>query len=159
LKKLAEEANERDEELRNAWFRKLNDFEGKQLVFLDETGINSKLGGRKYGRGPKGAIVPKKVQSRKSVNLSVLPTFTLDGYIICNVYKGGMTADEFHKFIEDDVLPKCNPWPGPRSVIIMDNAKIHRGGMDDVDYELENYGIDDEDREEFKTVRLTKYLN
>jgi len=40
-----------------------------------------------------------------------------------------MTADEFHKFIEDDVLPKCNPWPGPRSVIIMDNAKIHRGGM------------------------------
>ena len=143
---------ERDEDLRNAWYRKLHEFEAKQLVFVDETGINSKIGGRNHGRGYKGDIVPKKVLTRSTVNLSVLPAIALNGYIACNVYKGAVTADIFYKFIKDDVLPKCNPWPGPRSVIVMDNAEIHREGAADIDYELENYELDKEEREAFKTV-------
>lgn len=32
---------------------------------------------------------------------------------------------EFEKFIEFKVLPHCNRYPWPRSIIIMDNAPIH----------------------------------
>ena len=59
-------------------------------------------------------------------NYSVLPALTLDGYIACNVYEGGVNQRTFDAFIRDDLLSKCNAFPGPRSVIIMDNATIHR---------------------------------
>jgi hypothetical protein len=32
----------------------------------------------------------------------------------------------FNSFIEQHVLPLCNQYPGPRSIIVMDNAQIHR---------------------------------
>jgi hypothetical protein len=50
----------------------------------------------------------------------------MDGYIACNLYEGPIDSRRFLAFIEDDVLPLCTPFPGPRSVIIMDNAAIHR---------------------------------
>jgi hypothetical protein len=158
LDQLANEAMERDTELRNAWFRNLHQFKGNQMVFIDETGINVTNGRRAYGRAFKGDLAIKKVATRSSINLSVLPAFSVDGYIACNVYKGGVTADLFERFIEEDVLPKCNPWPGPRSVIVMDNAKIHCCD-NELDYALENYGLDDEQRAEFKTVIWTNGIN
>src|SRR6266496_2805942 len=50
---------------------------------------------------------------------------TVDGYIACNIYRGGVTSERFKEFIETDVLSLCTPFPGPRSIIIMDNAAIH----------------------------------
>jgi transposase len=41
-------------------------------------------------------------------------------------FYGTCTADIFEDFILDDLLPLCNPYPGPRSVIIMDNASVHQ---------------------------------
>jgi hypothetical protein len=55
-----------------------------------------------------------------------LSAFTIDGYIACNIYKGDVTKDIFYKFVEKDLLPKCNPYPGPKSIIVMGNAEIHR---------------------------------
>jgi hypothetical protein len=105
---------------------KLANWRADQLVFLDESGINTKLGQPKYGYGKKGSRIPFKVTSQKAENLSLLPALSVDGYIACNVYRGGVNAEMYEEFIRDFVLPKCTPWPGPRSVIIMDNAKIHR---------------------------------
>jgi len=34
-------------------------------------------------------------------------------------------AELFNVFVENNVLPFCNPYPGPRSVLVMDKAKIH----------------------------------
>jgi hypothetical protein len=31
----------------------------------------------------------------------------------------------FNEFVRTRVLPICTPYPGPRSIIIMDNARIH----------------------------------
>lgn len=105
---------------------KLDNWTAHQLVFLDESGINSKLGERSYGWGKKGKCIPHKVSGQRSKNLSLLPALTIDGYIACNLYEGSVNRERFQAFIEDDVLPQCTPYPGPRSVIIMDNASIHR---------------------------------
>jgi len=37
-----------------------------------------------------------------------------------------VTGERFETFIKEYVLPQCSPWPGPRLVIVMDNASIHR---------------------------------
>ena len=124
---LAKEAKERNQQLRDHWDSKLANWQAHQLVFIDESGLNSKLGERDYGWGRRGERVRVKVSGQKSSNFSLLPAFTVDGYIACNVYDGAVNGERFEDFIENDVLPHCTPYPGPRSVIIMDNASIHRG--------------------------------
>lgn len=94
-------------------------------MFLDESGINSKLGQRTHGWGEKGKVLQAKVKSGRAENLSLLPALTIDGYMAIAVYRGGVNAEQYEDFVKTQVLPKCSPWPGPRSIIIMDNCKIH----------------------------------
>ena len=54
---------------------------------------------------------------------------TVDGYIACQVYSGAVNADTFNAFVEHELLPLCNPYPGPNSIIVMDNALIHRSDV------------------------------
>ena len=88
--------------------------------------MNSKLGQRNYGYAPKGQRARSKVTTRQAPNLSLLPALTVDGYIVCNVYEGSVNQNVFAEFIEHDLLPLCNPYPGPRSVIVLDNARVHK---------------------------------
>jgi hypothetical protein len=115
--------------LRDNWFKQLAKWEASQLVFLDESGINSKLGQRNYGYAPKGQRARSKVTTTRAPNLSLLPALTVDGYIVCNVYEGAVNQDVFAEFIEHDLLPLCNPYPGPRSVIVLDNARVHKAAV------------------------------
>lgn len=96
---MAAEAKERDPVLRAAWFRKLANYHASQLVFLDESGFNSKLGRRTHGYGPKGEVIRTRVKSSKAENLILLPAFTIDGYIACNVYKGRVSQEMFIDFL------------------------------------------------------------
>jgi len=55
---------------------------------------------------------------------SILPLFTMDGYIAWDIQKGSYDTQKFNDFIRDQVIPQT-PFPGPRSVLIMDNCHIH----------------------------------
>jgi hypothetical protein len=125
--KIQEEARERDPALRAMWFRKLSQWKAEELVFLDESGFNWKMGRRTWGRAPKGTAVRMKVKTGKADNLSLLPAMTIDGYIACNVYRGGVSKVEFMEFLEHNLLPKCKPAEKKQYIIIMDNCKIHHG--------------------------------
>jgi len=78
-----------------------------------------------YGYAKKGEVARQHVPGPKSENYSLLPALTLQGYVACNVYQGPVDGEMFLDFIEYDVLPHCTKFPGPRSIIIMDNAAIH----------------------------------
>lgn len=56
---------------------------------------------------------------------SVLPALSLDGIIAVEVIDRPFTAAAFSKFIEG-LLDQMNPWLQTNSVVIMDNASIHR---------------------------------
>jgi len=51
---------------------------------------------------------------------------TMDGYIACCVYPGAVNGDTFIAYVESQLLPLCNPYPQSRSIIVIDNASIHR---------------------------------
>jgi len=56
-----------------------------------------------------------------------LPAFSIDGYIAWEVHHGSITKEIFLDFMRSQVLPICNPGGvGPRSVMIMNNARIHQ---------------------------------
>jgi transposase len=49
----------------------------------------------------------------------------LDGMLYAKIVEGLFTAVRFRDFIEG-LLDQMEPFPGPKSVIIMDNAHIHK---------------------------------
>lgn len=51
---------------------------------------------------------------------------SVNGYLECCVYEGAVNANTYYAFVEENLLPHCNAFPGPRSIIVMDNASIHR---------------------------------
>ncbi|KAI0043139.1 hypothetical protein FA95DRAFT_1499052 [Auriscalpium vulgare] len=57
---------------------------------------------------------------------SILPALSLDGYIAIQLIPGAVNGHDFFDFVVNDVLPQMNPYPQPRSVLIMDNASIHK---------------------------------
>lgn len=85
------------------------------------------LADRKYGWAPLG-VTPSVMRTLKhSVRWSILPAYTIDGYLDWMIFQGSITTALFNNFVSEQVLPHCTPFAasGPRSVIIMDNAKIH----------------------------------
>ncbi|KAF8835084.1 hypothetical protein BDN67DRAFT_913651 [Paxillus ammoniavirescens] len=55
---------------------------------------------------------------------SVLPALSVDGIIALDIFEGSVNKDHFLPFIRNQA-PKLTPYPGPRSVVVMDNASIH----------------------------------
>jgi hypothetical protein len=61
-----------------------------------------------------------------SYRFSVLPALSLDGILAVKIVEGSFTRERFEEFV-DGLLDHMTPFPGPNSVIIMDNCRIHRG--------------------------------
>jgi len=119
-------AAQRNPELRAAWLRSIADWTAEQLIFIDESAANERTGDRKYGWAPLG-VTPHEYRSfKRSERWSILPAYTADGFIAWDIKHGSYTIESFNDFIEHNVLPLCNPFPGPRSIIVMDNAPIHQ---------------------------------
>ncbi|KAI0753031.1 hypothetical protein C8Q80DRAFT_1051168, partial [Daedaleopsis nitida] len=51
----------------------------------------------------------------------LLPAMSLDGVLHLDIIEGAYTGAHFMEFISG-LLDNMNPFPGPRSVIVMDNA-------------------------------------
>ncbi|KAJ7358005.1 hypothetical protein DFH08DRAFT_687312, partial [Mycena albidolilacea] len=51
----------------------------------------------------------------------VLPAISLDGILYVSIVEGSFTTETVNEFIES-LLNKMNLFPGPNSVIIMDNC-------------------------------------
>jgi hypothetical protein len=56
---------------------------------------------------------------------SILPALSLDGILHLKVVENAVTGNIFCQFIED-LLPCMNEWPLPHSVLVVDNAAIHK---------------------------------
>ena len=67
--------------------------------------------------------------AKHSERWSILLTYSHDGYITYDIVHGSYNTELFYGFIgfiENKVLLLCSPYPGPKSVLIMDNASIYR---------------------------------
>lgn len=119
-------ATEQSLPLRIAWQGLQPQWDDNQLVFLDESASNERTGDRRYGWSPVGVVCKVSRPLKRSEQWSILPALCNTGYIDWIVYQGAITADIFVEFLQERVLPHCTPYPGVRSVIILDNASIHK---------------------------------
>ena len=120
-------AAERDYELRDDWLNnKLRMYTAEQLVFVDESAANERSAHRKYGWAPVGATPEQTTRLNRTERYSILPAYASDGFVDWMIIQGSFTTDLFNYFVEVVVLLHWNVFPRPKSVLVMDNAPIHR---------------------------------
>ena len=56
---------------------------------------------------------------------SILPTLSVDGIVHADIQAAAYMTETFNNFVEE-LLLYMNPFPGPQSVLVMDNASIHK---------------------------------
>lgn len=124
-------AQERDAAKREAFRAQVADIDPNDLVFLDEAGVSlalSVLYGCMavwlYGWGKKGEPLVEAVPAKRGKNLSVLGAFDVLGMVATTSRLGAMTRPDFEKFLSKELLPRLLPG----SVLVLDNASIHKGG-------------------------------
>jgi len=94
-------------------------------MYIDESAFNERTLDRKFGWASIGAPARQIESFKRSKKWSILPLYTYDGFLDWKIIHGSFDADLFVQFLEEHVIPHTTPYPGPRSVLIMDNCRIH----------------------------------
>ncbi|KAF8835888.1 hypothetical protein BDN67DRAFT_872108, partial [Paxillus ammoniavirescens] len=55
---------------------------------------------------------------------SLVAAITIDSYLAADVVEGSYDSELFYNFIVEK-LPNMNPFPTERSVLVLDNCRIH----------------------------------
>jgi len=108
----------------------------ERLVFLDETGVQSRTSQRTHDRAPRGSGPIRPVQTyRRSRNQSAgVAVAHGAGVLARRVVAGGFNRERFVAFLRGELRDAVAAWPrddgdgAPRFTLIMDNASIHHGG-------------------------------
>ena len=101
-------------------------FSAEHCVFMDETHCNSKDAERRFGT----SLVGEDIEIRSPFNRggysnSGISAMGVEGMLSALVYDQTVDADTVIHFLQHELLPLMNPYPQPRSVLILDNAKPH----------------------------------
>jgi transposase len=140
-KRLKVIASQQNDELRTEWLEQLQYFTADQIVSIDESGSDDRVGDRYYGWSTKGVCAIVRRWFGNKLRVSMLAAYTIDGYIKALVFDGTCDRDIFEGFIIDQVAPLCNPYPNPRSVIILDNALVHHKNRQNIEEVCRRHGV------------------
>jgi hypothetical protein len=119
-------AKERSDALREVFWTMTRDWELSQVVALDESAANERTADRKRAWGLINEPVFAPYVGNRTRRVSVIPAMDVNRYFVWEVLEGGLTKEYFEWFMEFRVIPFCNPYPHPRSIILIDNASAHK---------------------------------
>jgi len=60
---------------------------------------------------------------------SILSAYAQEGFITRDITRGSFTAKMFNNFVKNNLLPLYSLFSKPRSIIIVDNCKIHHNDV------------------------------
>jgi transposase len=80
---------------------------------------------RPYAWSKRGERATRRDFFHRGTKYSLLPAISLDGILHLEVVENAITGDDFRRFIQG-LLPRMNAWPLPHSVLVVDNASIHK---------------------------------
>ena len=100
-------------------------FRPEQLVFADESHFNRLMLRRPYAWSIHSERACQYELFLRGTKYSILPALSLDGIIHLEVLDKAITGEDFRHFVQG-LLPCMNAWPLPKSVLVIDNASIHK---------------------------------
>ncbi|NLK37256.1 MAG: IS630 family transposase [Epulopiscium sp.] len=107
-------------EKRNCWKKLLSEYDVNNLVFLDESGVNTDMT-RPYARALGGQRTVDSTPVNTPSSTTVLSSVKIDGETAYTTYQGGTTAEKFAEYLRTKLFPTLEP----DSIIIMDNMRSH----------------------------------
>ena len=63
------------------------------------------------------------------MSVSGVAAISIQGIVAVFVYEYVVDEDIFLWTLQHNILPLMNPFPGPRSVLIMDNSYVHKKAL------------------------------
>lgn len=127
-KKLDFRAKEQSIPLRILFRSAVSQFSANQLVFADETHAKPEDVRRKYGYAIDAKPAFMRIRNMAhgdSEPISALCAMSLDGIFAVRTVDKNVDTDLFIQTLEATFLPRMNPYPQPRSVLVLDNAPVH----------------------------------
>jgi hypothetical protein len=97
----------------------------EQMVFVDETGKDSRDALRKYAWSEKGTPAVVSLSFARGKRVSTLAAFNHSGFLAWGFTPDTFTRLTFHDTFVENILPHLNKWPLPNSIVVIDNARIH----------------------------------
>ena len=124
--KTGQRVGPQSQELRTSWQVDMVRMRAEQLVFFDECNFKEQSCWQMMAYGPIGEATRYHTSINRGDTWSLMPAYSVDGYLPCTALKKGyFNADEVYEWVVNELLPHCNAFPGPRSVICLDNVSIH----------------------------------
>src|SRR3954453_7724551 len=128
----AEQDREDVAEARRAWRDELAGIDPARLVFIDETGIDTRMT-RPYARAAKGTRAVGKVPRGRWERLPVIGALALDGLVASRGVAAATGTAVFLAFAEEVLIPALRERPD--ALVVMDNLAAHeaeavRGALD-----------------------------
>ena len=118
----AAEQDRPDVQKRRVWWKaEMLGIDPRRLVFIDETGTNTKMA-RRYGRGRRGQRVIGKVPHGHWKTTTFVAALRHDGLTAPLVVDGAMNGDLFLAYVQQQLVPTLQPG----DVVIMDNLASHK---------------------------------
>ena len=106
--------------MRYEFRRWLDTIDVKNLVFIDETGLNLAMI-RLYGRCEGGGRIYDDRPGNTGKNITLIGAISDEGLIAAMTFTGGLNTAIFLVFIEKILLPQL--WDG--AIVAMDNLPVH----------------------------------
>ncbi len=106
---------------RAAWFESQPDLDPSTLVFIDETGADTKMA-RRHGRAPRGQRLRSSVPHGHWKTTTFVGGLRLSGMTAPMVLDGPMTGDWFGAYVEQILVPTLRPG----DIVILDNLPAHK---------------------------------
>ncbi|MCO7726451.1 IS630 family transposase [Brucella intermedia] len=106
---------------RRAWFDEQLDLDPQKLIFIDETGLSTKMA-RLRGRAIRGERCRAGVPHGHWKTTTFTGALRLTGMTAPFVYDGAMNGNVFLAYIEQVLLPTLRPG----DIVVMDNLPAHK---------------------------------
>lgn len=103
------------------WKAEMLGLDPRRLVFIDETGTNTKMV-RRYGRGRRGQRVIGKVPHGHWKTTTFVAALRHDGLTAPLVVDGAINGDIFLAYVEQQLVRTLQPG----DVVVMDNLASHK---------------------------------
>jgi transposase len=106
---------------REAWFENQTDLDPARLVFIDESGLSTKMA-RLRGWAPRGERCRASVPHGHWKTITFVGGLTLSGFIAPMLLDGPMDGECFLAWVEQMLAPAMTPG----AVVVMDNLPAHK---------------------------------
>ena len=105
---------------REAWKKHILENDINNLIFLDESGVNTNMT-RHYARSKTNERAVDSTPVNTPCNTTMLSSIRLNGKTAHTIYQGGTTAERFAEYLQNTLLPTLSP----NDIIVMDNMRSH----------------------------------